>query len=211
MTDPLVSVDCPVSTLQPGQSTTCTATYTITQADVDAGSVDNTATATGANPSGGDVSSPPDSTSTPTDQVATLELREDRRPAGRRQRQRPGRRGRHDHVLVPGDEHRNCHDLQRRGRRPARGRSDLPEDDVLQPGGSTTCTADGPYVITQADVDAGSVANTAHATGSAPNDPTVRSNDDSTSTPTDQVGDPCAPEARGCARRCQRRRARRRG
>ena len=54
--DPLVgAVDCPVTTLAPTETTTCTATYTLTQADVDAGVVDNTATVTGTDPNGTEV------------------------------------------------------------------------------------------------------------------------------------------------------------
>jgi uncharacterized repeat protein (TIGR01451 family) len=56
---------CPVTTLAPGASTTCTGTHTITQAEVDAGVVNNSATVTGTPPGGGTTTSPPDTTSTP--------------------------------------------------------------------------------------------------------------------------------------------------
>ncbi len=53
VTDPKVgAVSCPVVTLAPGESTTCAVTYTISQADVDAGTVDNSATAAGTAPTG---------------------------------------------------------------------------------------------------------------------------------------------------------------
>src|SRR5690606_3061511 len=56
VTDPKVGpVTCPFTTLAAGDSMTCTASYTIKQADIDAASVYNLATATGETPGGGDV------------------------------------------------------------------------------------------------------------------------------------------------------------
>jgi hypothetical protein len=51
-------ITCPVTTLAPGQHETCTDTYKLTQADVNARKVTNTATATGTPPSGPPVTSP---------------------------------------------------------------------------------------------------------------------------------------------------------
>ena len=56
---------CSVTTLAPGESTTCTGTHTITQAEVNAGVVNNSATAVGTPPSGPAVISAPDTTTTP--------------------------------------------------------------------------------------------------------------------------------------------------
>jgi len=50
-TGTLSAITCPVTTLQVGDSTTCTATYVVTADDVAAGKVDNTATAHGLGPS----------------------------------------------------------------------------------------------------------------------------------------------------------------
>ncbi len=55
VTDPmkgLSAVTCPDTSLAPAATETCTATYTTTQADVNAGSISNTGTATGTPPSG---------------------------------------------------------------------------------------------------------------------------------------------------------------
>jgi uncharacterized repeat protein (TIGR01451 family)/LPXTG-motif cell wall-anchored protein len=56
---PALEVTCPASVLAPSADMTCTATYTVTQADVDHGQVGNTATATGETPSGDKVPSGP--------------------------------------------------------------------------------------------------------------------------------------------------------
>ena len=73
--DSKATVSCPSSTLASGASETCTATYTVTQADVDSGSVVNTATATGTPPLGASaITSAPSTATKPLDQTATLTL-----------------------------------------------------------------------------------------------------------------------------------------
>ncbi|MCB0913854.1 MAG: hypothetical protein KDB60_19790, partial [Propionibacteriaceae bacterium] len=63
--DPLVgSVTCPTTTLAPGEPMACSATYTLTQADVDSGHVANDAMVTGTDPHGTDVQAS-DNTDTP--------------------------------------------------------------------------------------------------------------------------------------------------
>ena len=44
---PMSAVSCPAASLDPGQQLTCTASYTLTQDDVDSGSLRNTANASG--------------------------------------------------------------------------------------------------------------------------------------------------------------------
>ena len=182
VTDPKVgAVTCPVTTLDPTESTTCTKTYTITQADVNSGAVVNTATATGTPPNGPAVQSPPDSTTTPTSTVATLGL--DKQAGTPVDVNGNGRVDAGDTIaysfLVT-----NTGAVTLTGvgvSDPKTGPVSCPTT-TLQPGQSTTCTA--AYAITQGDVNSGAVVNTATASGAPPTGPAVESPPDSTSTPT---------------------------
>ena len=60
------------TTLAPGQSATFTATATVTQADLDSGSLDDSATANGTPPSGPAVTSTPATLSVPATQTAAI-------------------------------------------------------------------------------------------------------------------------------------------
>ena len=76
MNDPTAgAISCPATTLAPGATTTCTSSaHVVTQADVDAGSVTNTATAGGKDPHGNPVTSSPASATTPIAQTSTVAL-----------------------------------------------------------------------------------------------------------------------------------------
>ena len=180
----LSAASCPTRTLAPGASTTCTATATLTQADVDAGSLDNTATAQGTTPGDVAVRSAPDSTSTPTSTTATLTLvKSASTPVD------TNGNGRTDagDTLAFGLRVTNTGAVTLTGVRvddPLVGQTACPTT-TLAPGASTTCTAT--YAITQADVDAGVVVNSATAAASDPTGASVVSPASRTSTATSTV------------------------
>ena len=143
--------------------------YTVTQADLDAGAVTNTATAT----SGTTTSPPAEATATAT-QAPELELIKSATPST------------YDTV---GDAIGYTYTVTNPSNVTLDGPFDVTDDRTpvtcpatpnLAPGASLTCTAT--YLVTQADIDAGSVTN--HATASAvfAGDPVVSNEADATVT-----------------------------
>jgi uncharacterized repeat protein (TIGR01451 family) len=156
---------CPVTTLAPGDSTTCTAdsTYTVTQADVDAGLVTNSATASAADPQGNPVTSNTSTTDTPLDQVVGLQLVKHGTA-----HDQDG-----DGKIGVGDTIDWTFTATNSGLVTLTGVtvSDPKAGSVtcaattLAPGASTSCAADSPYTITTADATSGAVHNTASVSG----------------------------------------------
>jgi uncharacterized repeat protein (TIGR01451 family) len=176
------------ATLAPGDAVTCTATYAITQDDVDAGTLHNTATAAGTPPTGPAVTAG-DAVDLPSDRDPGLALTMRVTQVGDAD---------HDGATDKGDTIDYAFDLTNTGNVTLK---DVEIDDpklaaagigitcapsTLKPGEQVTCTADAPYVITQADVDAGKVHNTATATATPPTGTTLPPvAPSSTDTPTD--------------------------
>ncbi|HWL44366.1 MAG TPA: LPXTG cell wall anchor domain-containing protein [Ilumatobacter sp.] len=159
--DGLSTITCPDTTLAPGASTTCTATYSTTQDDVEAGRVVNTATATATGPTPIQGPAPivsADSTVTvPAVQSPGLSLvktvEETSFTAGTTL---------HYRFTVTNTGNVTVTDLSIDD--PMPGLSAVTcEAATLAPGVSTTCTAT--YIATPADVAAGTVTNTATAVG----------------------------------------------
>ncbi|QTF72461.1 DUF7507 domain-containing protein [Arthrobacter woluwensis] len=158
-----------MNSLAPGDSVTCTATYTLTQADVDAGKVTNSATATGTPP--GDappVTSPPSEVTVPIDPVPGISLVK----SADKTELVAGETVTYSFVVT------NTGNVTLKDVKVAEGEFtgsgklsaiSCPEGaKVLAPGESVTCTAT--YQVTQADVDRGSIENSATATGTPPGD-----------------------------------------
>jgi len=159
VSDPLVgAVSCPVTALAPTESTTCTATYTVTQADVDAGEVINNASATGTPPSGTPVV-PTDSVRTPSTGAASATFE---------------KRAVSTTFTEAGDTLVFEFDVENTGELTL---SNIAISDplissvsclrtTLAPDQSTVCS--GQYTVTQADVDNGFVTNSAELSATLP-------------------------------------------
>ena len=163
-------VTCTATTLAPHTSTGCTADapYSIVQADVDDGSVDNTATAHGTPPVGARINSDPASASVPTTpQAPGLSLTKAHNMVGD-----PNGNG----IADAGDTIQYTFVVTNSGTvtmtdigvTDAKVGAVTCDDDTLAPSESTDCAADAVYTVTQADIDAGVVHNTATPTGTTP-------------------------------------------
>ena len=178
VTDPmsgLSAIDCGnssnvIASLAPGATVTCTATYTTTQADVDAGSISNTGTVEASPPSGPAVADSSQLTVTAT-QSPQISLTKSANPTS---------------YSGPGTPITYSYAVENAGNvtlssatvtDPMSGLSAIDcgnSSNViasLAPGATVTCTAT--YTTTQADVDAGSISNTGTVEASPPSGPAV--------------------------------------
>ncbi len=162
------------ATLTPGSTMTCTATYAITQGDLDRGYVENSATVEGTDPYQDTVEDDDDARVEGPKAGASINLEKTADP---------------EIYLAVDDEITYTFVATNNGiftltdvqiTDPLTGLSDLDCDitlpAILEPGESVTCTAT--YKIVQADIDNGSVENTATATGVGSNEEEVQDQDD---------------------------------
>ncbi len=161
---------CPATTLAPGATTTCTGSHTVTAAEVAAGYVHNSATATGTPPSPPGstvppvpVTTPPSAVDTPTEQQPALTVLKSVSSSG------PYSAG---SVIAYQFLVTNTGNVTLDGIVVNDAQLDAPAVcpvTTLNPGASTTCT--GGYTVTASDVEAGNVHNVATATGTPPTVP----------------------------------------
>ena len=166
-------VSCPTPPapgLAPGQSETCTANapYTVSQTDIDTGAVTDTATAT-ATDDQGNVSAP-SNPSTATVLTVTGD------PSVSITKSATVSPAADQNAVKVGDTIQYSYSVRNTGNitltsvsvsDPTAGNVTCPTPGTsgLAPGASETCAADDPYTVTQDDVDAGGVTDSATASG----------------------------------------------
>jgi uncharacterized repeat protein (TIGR01451 family) len=163
-------VTCPTTTLIPGAQARCSGSYTLTQADIDAGRVTNTAVATGQAPGGTTVESDPSSAAVDAAAAPALTLGKAADPPVVSE---PGQRVDYT-FLVVNNGNVTLTGVEVRETQFSGSAAPSPIScpaTTLAPGKEMTCTAH--YAVTQADLDAGSVVNVAVARGTDPADDPV--------------------------------------
>jgi uncharacterized repeat protein (TIGR01451 family) len=154
-------------TLLPGQAVTASATYAITQADIDAGHVANSATTTGTPFRGPSVTPPPGETDTPLKARSGLEFTKTADASG------VGDPARAGDVITYKFTVKNTGSVPMTAVAVTDQMLGLSALDYHWPGASgtlmpgETVTATAAYAITRADTDAGTVSNSATATGTS--------------------------------------------
>ncbi len=198
VTDPMLTVTCDVSTLEPGQSATCTGVYTLTQADVDAGEVQNQANATGNGPEGATVDEPSDDPDTPVEDDPTIiPIPAEGQISVEKVGVHKDENG--DGFAQAGETIDYTFAVTNIGNVTV---TNITLDDplvtvsggpiaTLAVGATDTDTFTATYELTQADIDAGSFSNIATATGTDPNNDPVTDDSDDPNDPTntDNNGD----------------------
>ncbi|KQR36191.1 hypothetical protein ASF80_18575, partial [Microbacterium sp. Leaf159] len=170
--------------LAPGEVATATATYVITQSDVDAGSVTNTATANASVPGGASISASSAEVETPLDVPAPAVVTTKSAVIAN------GAGGAVGDVIEYTVTVRNSGNVTLDGVGIVDELDDLSDISVVWPGvegvlaPEQTLVGTARYVITQADVDRGSVSNIAVGSGTDPSDTTVEDPSDQVVVPT---------------------------
>lgn len=154
-------------TLPAGESTTCTATTTTTQADVDAGSIVNTAFAAGSPPEGPPATSPPAEEVVTADHAPAIKITKTATP---RTYDKHGQTITYTY-LVTNTGNQTLHNVTVTDNRITGLTCTPPQGSALAPGAVMRCTAT--HVTSQADVDRGSIPNEATATGRPATGPEV--------------------------------------
>ncbi|MDQ0031677.1 beta strand repeat-containing protein [Arthrobacter bambusae] len=182
-TAPALTCPAGAASLAPGAQVTCAATYVVTQADVDAGKINNTATATGTPPAGPAVTSPPSSAAVPATQTPGQSFTKtaDASAVGS-----PAKAG---DVITYHFSSTNTGNVTLTNVGITDNLAGLSAlvytwpgtAGTLLPGQSVTATAT--YHLTQADIDAGHVANTALASGTDPGGKSTNTPPSNTDTP----------------------------
>ena len=153
-------------TVTAGQNITCTATYTVTQADIDNGSIHDSALATGTPPTGASVQSPPSPATVTATQLPALTVAKSASPA---KVTAVGQTITYSFVVTnTGNVTVSTVGVTDTQTAPAGALTGPPTcpRSSLDPGQATTCTAT--YTVTAADLTHGSVHDSAVAVGAGP-------------------------------------------